>query len=356
MRMKSITTATLTMTVSVVLLVFLPGAAFPQTPFYSGKTLNVVLGTDPGGASSVRLRTITPYLSKYIPGGPKVVIEYMEGGGGRKAANHMFRSVRPDGLTLGSMTGTMVAQAILGQTGILYDIDKFIYAGALDYINHQVFYTRKELGLNSLEKVLAAPGIRFGAQNVGHSGFIAGRFFAYFMGLKEPKFVTGYQGPEVDVALLRGEIDARSNLTTTILLRNPDWVEKKLMDFHAVVNIPKGIPHPHPGFASLRPLQSFVKSDREDKLLEVFRAFRSSGSPFVLPSGTPPDRVNILRQALQKTFADPDLGREYKKLFQEDLLLLKAEELEQRIRVIPRDPEINQLVNKLSGGDPLPSR
>jgi tripartite-type tricarboxylate transporter receptor subunit TctC len=356
MQMKSLTTAALGVAASLVMLVLLPGAAFAQTPFYKGKTLTVVLGTDAGGATSVRLRTITPYLGKYIPGNPKVIIEYMEGGGGRKAANHMFRTVRPDGLTLGSMTGTMVAQAVLGQTGILYDIDKFVYVGALDYINHQVFYTKKELGWDSLEKVLAAQGIRFGAQNVGHSGYIAGRFFAYLMGLKDPKFVTGYQGPEVDVALLRGEIDARSNLTTTILLRNPDWLEKKLMDFHAVVNIPKGVKHPHPGFASLRPLQSFVKSDKEDKLLEVFRAFRSSGSPFVLPSGTPPDRVNVLRQAIQKTFADPDLGREYKKLFQEDLLFLTADELERRIRVIPRDPEVNELVNKLSGAGPLPPR
>lgn len=354
--MKSITTAALTVAASLVMFVLVPGAAFAQAQFYKGKTLTVVLGTDAAGATSVRLRTITRYLGKYIPGNPTVIIEYMEGGGGRKAANHMFRTVRPDGLTLGSMTGTMVAQAILGQTGILYDIDKFVYVGALDYINHQVFYTRKELGLDSPEKVLAAQGIRFGAQNVGHSGYIAGRFFAYLMGLKDPKFVTGYQGPEVDVALQRGEIDARSNLTTTILLRNPDWLEKKLMDFHAVVNIPKGVKHPHPGFANLKPLQSFVKSDKEDKLLEVFRAFRSSGSPFVVPPGTPPERVNILSQAMQKTFADPDLGREYKKLFKEDLLFLAAEELERRMGVIPRDPEVNELVNKLSGAAPLPPR
>ena len=338
------------------LLVFLPAASSAQGQFYKGKTLTIVLGTDAAGATSVRLRTMTPYLSKHIPGNPTVIVEYMEGGGGRKAANYMFRTARPDGLTLGFMSATMVAQEILGETGILYDIDKFVYVGALDYINHQVFYTRKELGLDTLEKALAAPGIRFGAQNVGHSGYIAGRFFSYLMGLKDPKFVTGYKGPEVDVALLRGEIDARSNLTTTVLLRNPDWLEKNLMDFHTVVNIPKGVKHPHPRFAALRPLQSFVKSPKEDKLLEVFRAFRSSGAPYVLPPGTPPDRVNILKQAMEKMFADPDLARDYKKLFKEDVLFMSAEELEKSIRVIPRDPEVNELVKKLSGPGPLPPR
>jgi tripartite-type tricarboxylate transporter receptor subunit TctC len=354
--MKRISETALALAASLALLVSLPMAASAQTPFYKGKTFTVVLGTDAAGATSVRLRTMTPYLSKYIPGNPTVLIEYMEGGGGRKAANHMFRTARPDGLTLGFMSATMVSQHIMGETGILYDIDKFVYVGALDYINHQVFYTRKELGLDSLEKVQAAQGIRFGAQNVGHSGYIAGRVFAYLMSLREPKFVTGYKGPEVDVALLRGEIDARSNLTTTVLLRNPDWLEKNLMDFHAIAEIPKGVKHPHPGFASVRPLQSFVKSDRDDRLLQMFRAFRSTGSPFVFPPGTPQDRVDILKQAMQKMFADPNLGRDYKKLFREDLLFLSAEELEKSIREIPRDPEVNELVKKLSGPGGLPPR
>ena len=59
---------------------------------------------------------------------------------------------------------------------------------------------------------------------------------------------------------------------------------------------------------------------------------------------------------MQKMFADPDLARDYKKLFKEDLLFLSAEELERRIRVIPRDPEVNELVKKLSGAGPLPPR
>ena len=66
--------------------------------------------------------------------------------------------------------------------------------------------------------------------------------------------------------------------------------------------------------------------------------------------------MNILKQSMQKMFADPDLARDYKKLFKEDLLFLSAEELERRVRVIPRDPEVNELVKKLSGAGPLPPR
>jgi hypothetical protein len=43
-----------------------------------------------------------PFLQKHIPGNPTVVREYMSAGGGSKAANHVFRISRRDGLTIGN--------------------------------------------------------------------------------------------------------------------------------------------------------------------------------------------------------------------------------------------------------------
>jgi hypothetical protein len=69
------------------------------------------------------------------------------------------------------------------------------------------------------------------------------RLFAYILRLNEPKFVTGYSGPEMDQALLRGELDARVNVVPSLLRRNPEWIEKKLVDFHVVLQIPKASTH-----------------------------------------------------------------------------------------------------------------
>jgi tripartite-type tricarboxylate transporter receptor subunit TctC len=336
------------------LILLLPALAPAQAPFYEGKTLTVILSTDPAGTSSVRLRPLIPYLRKHIPGNPTIVVDYMEGGGGRKGANHVFRSVRPDGLTVGALSGSVIALSIMGESGIMYDISKFIYLGATEGVAHQVFYTRKELGLDSLEKLRAASGIRLGAQSVGHSGYLAGRVFAYLMGLKDPRFSTGYTGPELDVALLRGEIDARSNLVTSVLMRNSDWVDKGLMNFHAIVEIPKG--EKHPRFAKIPELETFAKSDTDRKLVTVFRSFRNAGAPFVVPPGTPKDRVEILREAMRRAFKDPEFLSEYKKIIREDFEPVMPEEVEKAIREIPREPEVNELVKKLSGAAPMPSR
>ena len=212
-----------------------PVAAFSQAPFYQGKTLTIIQGREPGGTGDMRVRAVIPYLRKYISGQPTVVTEFMPGGGGRKAANHIFRGVRAEGLIIGNVGAGLVANGVLGEPGVQYDLDKFIYLGTPNSASHYVFVTRKEAGLSTLEKLRAASGVRLGAQTVGHDIYINGRLFAWVLGLKEPKFVTGYSGPEVDVALLRGEVDARVNIADTVLQRTPDWLDKGVVDFHAIL-------------------------------------------------------------------------------------------------------------------------
>ncbi len=79
---------------------FLPPSVFPQTDFYKGKTVTIIQGRDPGGTGDMRVRAMTPFLQKYIPGNPTVVSEFMPGGGSRKAANHIYKSVRLSGLSV----------------------------------------------------------------------------------------------------------------------------------------------------------------------------------------------------------------------------------------------------------------
>src|ERR671924_530561 len=330
------------------LALFVSGSASTfAEPFYSGKTLTIIQGRDPGGTGDIRARTLVPFLQKYIPGNPNVVMEYMPGGGSRKAANHLFTSVKPDGLTIANVSNGMVAAAILKTEGVLYDLDKFIYLGSPFSSHHAVFVSRKELGLSSLEKIRAASGLRIGGQSVGFSTYNEGRLFAYILGLKDPKFIAGYGGPEIDQALMRGEVDARATAADSVAQRNPDWIEGALVDFHAILEIPKGDKHPQ--FKQLPELESFARSDRDRKVIILSRAFRVAGGPSVLPPGTPKDRVALVQEAFRKTYKDPEFLREYKKLTGDDASPLLPEAHEKTIREIPRDPEVIELFKKLAG-------
>ncbi|HWP60370.1 MAG TPA: hypothetical protein VNL14_20915 [Candidatus Acidoferrales bacterium] len=332
----------------------LPARVLSQTPFYQGKTITIIQGRDPGGTGDARVKALMPFLQKHIPGNPTIVNEYMPGGGGRKAANHVYQSVRPDGLTIGNLSSGMVAVAILGEQGVAYDLDKFFYLGSPFSSHHAVFVTRKDAGLNSLERLRAASGVRIGGQSVGFSTYIEGRLFAYIIGMKDPTFITGYGGAELDPALMRGEIDARATSADTVLRRNPDWLKKDLVDFHAIIEVPKG--EKHPAFPNLPELETLARSERERKLMTMQRAFRVTGQPFVLPPGTPKDRVQILQEAFRKAYKDPDFPKEYKKFTADEPTPLMPEEHEKAIRDIPRDPEVVELFKKLVGAGPLPPR
>jgi tripartite-type tricarboxylate transporter receptor subunit TctC len=301
-----------------------------------------------------RARSVIAHLGKHIPGNPHIVLEFMPGGGGSKAANYMSFRARPDGLTIGSVGGGLVRNAVLGLTGAEYDIDKFIYLGSPESGAHYVFFTRKEAGFDNLKKLLASTGLKVGGQEVGHDIYVTGRLFAYVMGLKDPKFIAGYTGPELDMAQARGEVDGRGQTMDGIESRNPEWIQQRLVNVHAVIEVPKGSKHPKLG--QVPEIETFARSEAERRVLTLFRNFKLVGTTHFLPPGTPRDRVEILAEAMRKTFRDPNFLAEYKKMAGGDASPLMPEEQVKAIKEIPRDAESIALFNKLAGAGPLPPR
>ena len=55
----------------------LPSVASAQTAYYQGKTLTILRGGTPGGYGDLQARALIPYLKKYIPGDPTIVVENM---------------------------------------------------------------------------------------------------------------------------------------------------------------------------------------------------------------------------------------------------------------------------------------
>jgi len=329
-------------------------SAFAQSPFYEGKTITIVQGREPGDAGDMRVKAVLPFMQKYIPGNPTIVSEYMPGGGGRKAANHVYRTAKADGLIIGNSGAGFISNSIMGETGVQYDIDRFLYLGTPYSAAHYLFITPSALKLDNLEKLRAASGIRIGAQSVGHTIYITGRIFSWLLGLKDPKFITAYAGNEIDIALMRGELDARSQAADWMLHRNREWFDKRLIDVHAIFEMPKGDKHPR--FPSVPEVETFAKTDKERKVLAMQRGFRLAGSPFFLPPGVPRERVEILQVAMRKALSDPEFVREFKKLTGDEPTPLTPEANEKAVRDIPRDPETIELFKKIIGAGPLPAR
>ncbi|MGH9896245.1 MAG: hypothetical protein ACREA0_30475, partial [bacterium] len=214
-----------------------------------------------------------------------------------------------------------------------------------------IFFSRKEVGLNSLEKLRNSSGVRVGAHSVGHSVYVTGRLFAYVLEIKEPRFVVGFTDPELDIAMANGEVDARTTSNIDTLLRK-DIAEK--LHFHSSIMNPKGTSDPR--FPDLPDLEVFTKSEKVRKVIDLFRAFQYPRWPIHLAPGTPKELVKILRDAMAKTFQDPGFHQEFKKLMGREPTPLSGEVVEKAVRGLPREAEVIAFYKMLAESGPLPPR
>jgi hypothetical protein len=214
-----------------------------------------------------------------------------------------------------------------------------------------MFVTRKALGLESLEKLRAASGLRIGAQSVGHVQYIRGRLMAWLLDLKDPRFVVGYSGTELDIAVDRGEVDARAAALDTRVLSES---YRNTVDFHAIIEIPKG--HRPPQFNHLPEIEAFVRSDIEKRLMAMARIFWGVGTLKYLPPGTPEKLAEILRQAVRDTYKDRQFHEQYKKVLGLDPTPLMPEQQQKLVAELPRDNEVIKIFKTIAGIDPLPPR
>ena len=349
--------------VFVALIVFMMcfGAAalvFAQSaPYFQGKTIMLIQGREPGGTGALRTQALIPFLRKYIPGEPIIVTQFMPGGGGRKATNYISRNAKPDGLTIGNVGSGLVANAVLGSTGVEYDIDKLIYLGAANSTAQYVFNSVAKLGLDSIDKLRARSGFTRRRTDRGPR----------HLHQRQTVFLAPRpQGTEICHRIFRsrarfGHDGRRAGCSGQYSGHHSSEIagvssKRNSSTFTPSFKFPRKIAIPIPRLPNSLSSRTFAKSDREKKIMTMFRTFRLVGSPYILPPGTPQEPVSILREAMRKTFKDPAFLKEFKRLSADDATPLLPEEQEKAIKEIPRDTEIVALFNKLAGNDPLPSR
>jgi hypothetical protein len=138
---------------------------------------------------------------------------------------------------------------------------------------------------------------------------------------------------EMDVALECGEIDARAVFAETLITRNAECIQKKLVDLHAIVEVPKR--NKPTAFTRLSELETFITSDKEHKLVTMYRTFSLGGdSPYIFPPGT---RKSAGVNSSRGDEDDPQFHREFKKFSGFEASPIMLEEMEKAIRELPRD-------------------
>ena len=176
---------------------------------FKGKTVTIVVPFREGGGTDVLSRLFQPFLQKYLPGNPKVIVFNRPGGAATKGSNYFERKAKPDGLTVIAIsTSTMVSQT-LGGGKAKFDVRKWrpIWVVPQD----TVFYARPETGVKGKNladdiEALRKSGIVFGAKNAT-SAELRALFTFELLGLKNVKTVLGLSSGKQRKALMRGELN-----------------------------------------------------------------------------------------------------------------------------------------------------
>ena len=194
------------MAIAFFMLTLTPWTTFAAAPYYEGKTIRLIVGFPAGGGFDTYSRLLGRHLSKNIPGNPTVIVENMPGGGSLIAAKHLFRRVKPDGLTLGNLTSQLVMAQILTREGMDIDMRKFEYLGA-PVQDNVVCGITKSCGVTSLDQWLASKKtIKFGGDAPGSFPADSAKILKAALDLPV-QIVEGYPGTrEILLAAESGEV------------------------------------------------------------------------------------------------------------------------------------------------------
>lgn len=271
-------------------------------PYYEGKKVTIVVGTNPGGGYDQMGRLIAKYLPKHLPGKPIAIVENMPGAAHMIAANHVFNIARPDGLTIGTFNRGLPFAQMTKVEGVRFDFRKYSWIGS-PVVDPTILVIRSDLPIKSVDDLKKAKEIPVATEGLGTSGHQFPLLLKEFAGINF-KLVVYASGADSRLAIERKETDGRAGSYSS---------EKRFIDrglFRPMVRGKVSLPA-----IETLPVNEDLTDDPKGKIImSMLSAVDKIARPFVAPPGVSGEVMNVLREAFAKVVADPELKEEAKKL------------------------------------------
>lgn len=269
--------------------------------FYRGKTVSILVGYAPGGGYDTYARTLSQFIGKHIPGNPTVIVENVPGAGSIKAANQLFTSSPKDGTVFGTFGRGLPYTELVGDPAAQFKSAQFNWIGSMnDEVS--ICVLRSDSPVKTFEQLLTT-SVKIGATGPDDDTGFFPRFLNGALGTKF-ELVTGYAGGnDVNLAIERGEVAGRCGFSwSSIVSTKPQWLKDKFVNLLLQMSLNK-----HPDIPKEVPLvMDYAKNDEQRQMMEVIFSRQTMGRPFAAPPGVPAERVKALRDAFDKTMADPE--------------------------------------------------
>ncbi len=283
-----------------------PASADAVADFYDGRPVTILVPSGSGGLNALYARTVGDRMGKHIPGNPKIIYQYMPGGGGLKGTNFCYAAAPKNGAFLCEPLNPLALLQLLRPKGVKYDAGKFNYIGSASDMNGSfaVWHTvpiKTLLDARDHEVVFAGTGK--GSESYYDPAVVNALFGTKY------KMVMGYKGGgQLDMSLERKETLGRAGPLISWIVRKPHWLKEGKIRILAQVGLKKFV-----GWEHVPLLIDFARNADERAMLTLISSRSAIGRPFVVPPGVPKARVAALRKAFVATMNDPDFKADAKK-------------------------------------------
>lgn len=271
---------------------------------FEGQTIRVLIGLRPGGGTDIQGRLIGHYMAKYLPGQPRLIYLNMPGADGILAINHLAQQTKPDGMHFLVASNSQLHPQVLRSEIVKYDAATLAFIGATTQNGSVLLMRQDALGRltdKTKDPVVVADvdGTRAGVQMAvwGH----------LYLGWNL-RWVFGYASAnDMLLAVERGEAD----LTATANI-NPikEMIQKTgVMALVQRGRFVDGKFRPRMDLETVPVLSDLLEGKLDGQAQETFDVWSQStniGKWLTLASGTPPDIVQVYRDAFDKVAADPE--------------------------------------------------
>ncbi|HTK13877.1 MAG TPA: hypothetical protein VL402_08750 [Xanthobacteraceae bacterium] len=272
--------------------------------FYRGKTITLYIGTGSGaGAVSAYPNAMMPFLKKYIPGHPNIVLSHMPGAGGIKAANYIYKIAPQDGTAMGFITRGFLLAPLLKLDGVQFVPTKFNWIGSPSRTVSVGAVWNAATDVRTIQDAMKKEVV-LGATAPNQDTAVFPRALNALIGTKF-RVVTGYPSVgAVDLAMARKEVQGKVGFTWNSLNSGPsvNWVKDKIVNVIVQLGTRKA-----PDIPDSVPLALDLTRTQEDReVLLVLCAPSAAGYPGFMGPDVPQDRVAAVRKAYGETMRDPE--------------------------------------------------
>ena len=283
-----------------------PATAGPVADFYKGKTVTLIVGSGAGGGFGLNGRLVGQHIGKHIPSNPSVVLQFMRGSGGTKAANYVYNVSPKDGTVISMPISSIVENQLLRPKGTRFDGAKFHWIGSITSLASvlSVWNTAPAKSIKDATKTQ----VILGATSTNSSWYRMVKLMNPVVGTKF-KIVTGYKGSRgVDLAMERQEIHGRAMVWASTKARRGDWLKAGKLVHLAQIG-----PYKLPDLPNVPRLIDMAKTEKQKSMVRFLHLTGLIGRALHTPPGVPMERVTALRRAFDATMKDPAFVAEYKK-------------------------------------------